>query len=193
MKWKPLFWRTDGRGTGLEWAWCAAWLVPCVWLAWFQCDHLWKVIEENTSERKLVCEMEAANLAEESRLSSELGEKSLLYAQAESVLGGLFKAGRDTPETSALGSLPLREEGGVQGDQSSRAMSFTGDLEYHAFVPALNRQEACSPLMRCRRLLLKATGAPFHTSALQLHIDLEVAFPWQAQEAAELAGNTGDR
>lgn len=193
MKGKQSFWNADRMVRALPWIRCAGVLLPGLLLAAFQCNLLRNTAEGNAVHGRRVSEMEAANRGEEMHLNSELAAKSILEAEADSVLSGLLKEGANPPDISALERLRLQSAAPVEGDNAMHVMLFTGGLEYHAFVPALNQQEVNSPMMRCKRLSLKNTGKPFHTSALPLHVDLEVAFPRLPATAGELVRNAAER
>lgn len=167
--------------------------MPALLAAVFQCNLMRNATVGNATHGRMICEVEAANRREDMRLKSELAAKSVLETEADSVLSGLLKDGQNPPDVSALGRLRVKDAGPVEGDNAMLLMSLAGALEYHAFVPALNQQEASSPMMRCKRLSLKNTGKPFYPSALPLHVDLEVAFPKLPAGADELARNVEER
>ena len=193
MKRNQSLWNADGMVRVLPWIRFAGVLVPGLLLAAFQCSQVRDTTEGNEVHRRRVFEMESANRKEEVRLNSDFAAKSILEAEADSVLSGLLKEGANPPDISALERLRLEAAVPVDGDNAMHVMVFTGGLEYHALVPALNQQEANSPMMRCKRLSLRNTGKPFHTSALPLHVDLEVAFPRLPASAGELVRNAAER
>ena len=100
-----------------------------------------------------------------------------LEKEADSVLEGILKAEQEIPDLKALERLGRPDSVTKQAEDILSVKLTGGELEYHAFVSALNEQEAVTPLMRCTWLSLKTTGKPFHTSALPLQVDLELAFP----------------
>lgn len=170
-------WTAGGVNQSLPWMRCLAVFVPAVLLAGFECELVIKAREANGREALQLREMDAANEEKEVRIGSELAKLKALEEEADLVLGGLLREDQDEPDLTALERLGPHDSRSVHGDDSVRVKISSGELEYHALLPALNQQEMNTPLMRCTWLSLKTTGKPFHTSALPLQIDLELAFP----------------
>ncbi len=100
-----------------------------------------------------------------------------LKATAEGILKGLLAEGQEEPDLGALAEAGLRVRGVSGGGDELRIKLLDNRVEYHTLLPALSRQEAATPFLRCTWLSLKTTGKPFHTSALRLQADFELAFP----------------
>lgn len=163
--------------SSLAWIRCLAVLIPAALLTGMECRLVVRHRAGNACEAGIIATLEAANrdnAAEIARVQAKLGS---LEKEADSVLGGILKEDQNAPDLRALEKLGTQESVSGPADDVIRLRLSGGDIEYHVFVPALNKQETIAPLMRCTWLSLKTTGKPFHTSALPLQVDLEVAFP----------------
>jgi hypothetical protein len=159
-------------------------LVPSFFLVGVESKMLRKESANNAIEARLISEMEKGNCDEEAQITKATARANVLDKEADLILGGLLREDQETPEVKALDGLGVQDFGCVQHVEFVSVKLSGSDLEYHAFVPALNQQESNSPLMRCTWLSLKTTGKPFHTSALPLQVDLELAFPRVTSRAA---------
>jgi hypothetical protein len=152
-------------------------LVPVVALGAFEYKMLQKGKEVNLIESRVLSGMVQANGREQEYLARILKRVEGLEKEADSVLEGILNAEQAGPDLKAWERLGPPDSVTKQSEDILSVKLTGGELEYHAFVSALNDQEATTPLMRCTSLSLKTTGKPFHTSALPLQVDLELAFP----------------
>jgi len=152
-------------------------LVPAVSLAAYECKLLRKEKEVNRIESRVLSEMLRSNGEVEKHLAKTLQRVEGLEEEADSLLGNVLRADQEVLNLKALERLGPPDSVTKQAEDVLSVKLTVGELEYHAFVSALNEQEATTPLMRCTWLSLKTTGKPFHTSALPLQVDLELAFP----------------
>jgi hypothetical protein len=177
MRQKAHHWLADFLEPSLPWIRFCAVLIPALLLTGAEFKILAKAVKDNAHEERAMDNLEAANSQQAVEISKAQANLLLLAREADSVLGGILREDQETPDLRALEKLCVQPVGVPLADDVVRVMVSAVDQEYHAFVPALNRQETNSPLMRCTWLSLKTTGKPFHTSALPLQVDLELAFP----------------
>jgi hypothetical protein len=170
-------WSGESFKQSLPWIRCFAVFIPAVLAAGYECEFLLNARNANRKEALLLGEMEAVNHEREVQTGNASAKFKALEEAADLVLGGLLRDDQEEPDLTALEELGPEDSRSVQGDDSVRVKISSADLEYHILLPALNQQETNTPLMRCTWLSLKTTGKPFHTSALPLQIDLELAFP----------------
>lgn len=162
--------------TGLPWI-----RFSCVLgVALFTLSFEWNLLTEhkasNSKNSRSLRELEKVNEEDQIRSSAAITKAEALLQEAESVLGQLIASDAD-PEIGPLESAGLQDLETSRDESLVRVRLSAQKIAYHAFVPALNQQEATTPLMRCSWLSLKTTGRPFNKSALPLQVDLEVAFP----------------
>lgn len=159
-------------------------LVPAVSLAAYECQMLEKGHRANRVESQILSEMMRSNGEAQEYLARTSKRAESLEKEADSVLEGILKADQEVPDLKALERLGPPDFVTKQAEDVMSVKLTGGALEYHAFVSALNEQEATTPLMRCTWISLKTTEKPFHTSALALQVDLELAFPREPVRAA---------
>ena len=177
----------------LPWISCFVVFLLAVLIAGFEVNVLWHAKLKNRVEALTLSDLESTNQKNSEQIDKASNRLNALNGAADSILGGLLKEGQEDPDLSILEELGLQEIGTTTAEDVVRIRYSSSALEYHAFVPALNQQESDTPLMRCTWISLRSTGKPFHTSALPLQIDLELAFPKATPAQSSASNNSGSR